>query len=128
MARIIVIDDDPGMRSILEQMLWSAGHDVLTADEGRLGLAFSRAAPVHLLITDLFMPGMEGVETIRRFSLEFPGVPIIAMSGDSNLSGILAEAKLTSLVNTVTKPFRPVELLALIKAMLPAVPAVTWEA
>jgi CheY-like chemotaxis protein len=75
MARIIVIDDDLEMRSLLEHVLWSAGYDVMTADEGRRGLAFCRTTRVDLLITDLVMPGMEGMETIRRFRKEFPGIP-----------------------------------------------------
>src|SRR5438093_832690 len=89
MARIIVIDDDPEMRAMLEQALWSANHEVFTADEGKLGLSFSRTASVDLLITDLVMPGMEGMETIRRFRKEFPKVPIIAISGHPNLGNVL---------------------------------------
>ena len=123
MARITVIDDDPEMRSFVEQILWSGGHDVITADEGKVGLAFSRTAPVDLLITDLVMPGMHGVETIRRFRKEFTGVPIIAMSGNSNLANILDTAIRLGAVKTLQKPFQAEELLTLVKALLPAPPA-----
>ena len=123
MARIMVIDDDPQMRALLEQVLWSARYEVITADEGRVGLAFSRTAPVDLLITDLVMPGMEGMETIQRFRKEFPGVPIIAMSGNPNLGDILATAQLLGAVKTLAKPFQMGELLALVKAVLPVAPA-----
>ena len=123
MARIIVIDDDPEMRALLEQSLWSAGYDVFTADEGRIGLAFSRTAPVDLLITDLVMPGMEGMETIRRFRKEFPGVPIIAISGNHNIGNALDTAIRLGAVKTLAKPFQLDELLALVKAVLPVPPA-----
>ena len=118
MARIVVIDDDPEMRSVLEETLLSAGHDVFTADEGRLGLAFSRTAPVDLLITDLVMPGMEGMETIRKFRREFPGVPIIAISGNPNLGNVLDTAIRLGAVKTLAKPFQGAELLELVSSVL----------
>jgi DNA-binding response OmpR family regulator len=127
MARIIVIDDDTEMRALLAQALLSAGYDVFAADEGKLGLAFSRTAPVDLLITDLVMPGMEGMETIRRFRKEFPGVPIIAISGNPNLGNILATAIRLGAVRTLAKPFQLNDFLALVKAVLPAPPATPAE-
>ena len=123
MARIIVIDDDPEIRAMLEQALWSAGHEVLTADDGKMGLALCRAAPVDLLITDLVMPGMEGMETIRTFRREFHGIPIIAMSGNANLGNVLDTAIRLGAVKTLSKPFQQDELLALVKAVLPPPPA-----
>jgi DNA-binding response OmpR family regulator len=118
MARIIVIDDDPEMRSLLQETLLSAGYDVFAADEGRLGLAFSRTAPVNLLITDLVMPGMEGMETIRKFRREFPGIPIIAISGNPNLGNVLDTAIRLGAVKTLAKPFGGEELLALVSSVL----------
>ena len=118
MARIIVIDDDPEIRSLIEQTLLSAGFDVFTADEGRIGLAFSRTAPVDLLITDLVMPGMEGMETIRRFRRELPGVPIIAISGNPNLGNVLDTAIRLGAVKTLAKPFLAEELLTLVDSVL----------
>jgi DNA-binding response OmpR family regulator len=122
MARITVIDDDPEMRSFVEQILLSGGHDVITAAEGKVGLAFSRTAAVDLLITDLVMRGMHGAETIRRFRKEFTGVPIIAMSGNSNLANILDMAIGLGAVKILQKPFQADELLKLVKSMLPAPP------
>jgi DNA-binding response OmpR family regulator len=77
---------------------------------------------VDLLITDLVMPGMHGVETIRRFRKEFPGVPIIAMSGNSNLANILDKAIRLGAVKTLQKPFQADELLALVRSLLPTAP------
>ena len=123
----MVIDDDPEMRAMLEQALWSASYDVLTADEGRIALAFSRAAPVDLVITDLVMPGMEGMETIRRFRREFPQVPIIAISGNTKLGNVLDAAHHLGAVRTLAKPFQRDELLALVRAVLPQPPAAPGE-
>ena len=117
MARIIVIDDDPELRSLLEQALLAAGYDVFAADEGRLGLAFSRTAPVDLLITDLVMPGLEGMETIRRFRREFPHIPIIAISGNPKLGNVLETAIRLGAVKSLAKPFEPAELLSLVASV-----------
>jgi DNA-binding response OmpR family regulator len=99
----------------------------MTADEGRIGLAFCRAARVDLLITDLVMPGMEGMETIRRFRNEFTGVPIIAISGNPNVGNVLDTAVRLGAVRTLAKPFLPQELLEVVKAVLTA-PAATGAA
>ncbi len=123
----MVIDDDPEMRAMLEQALWSDSYEVLTADEGRIALAFSRAAPVDLVITDLVMPGMEGMETIRRFRREFPQVPIIAISGNAKLGNVLEAAHHLGAVRTLAKPFQRDELLALVRAVLPQPPAAPGE-
>ncbi|MEY2409940.1 MAG: two-component system, chemotaxis family, chemotaxis protein CheY [Verrucomicrobiota bacterium] len=123
MARIIVIDDDPEMRSLLEQVLWTAGHDVVTAEEGRIGLAYSRASRVDLLITDLVMPGMEGMETIRRFRKEFEGVPIVAISGNPDLGNILDTAHRLGAVRTLAKPFQAAEFLKLVQEILESPPS-----
>jgi DNA-binding response OmpR family regulator len=117
MARIIVIDDDAEMRTMMEQLLLAAGYDVFTADEGSIGLALSHIAPVDLVITDLVMPGMEGLETIRKFRREFPEVPIIAMTGNPNLGNMLLTA-IRMGARSLAKPFQPDELLALVKTVL----------
>ena len=86
--------------------------------EGKIGLAYSRVSKVDLLITDLVMPGMEGMETIRRFRKEFAGVPIIAMSGKPNLGNVLDTAIRLGAVRTLAKPFQPAELLNLVRNVL----------
>ena len=118
MARIMVIDDDPEMRSLLEQVLWSDGHDVITAEEGKTGLACSQAGGIELLVTDLVMPGMEGMETIRRFRKEFAGVPIIAISGNFNLGNVLDTAHRLGATRTLSKPFQPAEFVAVVRSVL----------
>ncbi len=80
MAQILVIDDDPAIRATIEQILQSAGHAVISAADGREGVEIFAANMADLIITDLYMPNQEGVETIRELRARFPKVVIIAMS------------------------------------------------
>ncbi len=81
MARILVIDDEYELRSMLRQMLEHAGHEVSEAVNGAVGIEiYERDAP-DLIITDIIMPEKEGVETIIALRRADPALPIIAISG-----------------------------------------------
>jgi PAS domain S-box-containing protein len=80
-ARIVVADDEAGVRSFLRLVLESAGYQVMEAPNGKLALQEARAGRVDLVITDLVMPEQEGIETIRALHRDVPGVGIIAISG-----------------------------------------------
>jgi CheY-like chemotaxis protein len=81
MAKILVIDDDPGMRRVTSRALEAAGHVVAVYANGRGAVRDIEKDPPDLLITDIFMPEMEGLETIREARTRRPSLPIIAMSG-----------------------------------------------
>ena len=81
MSHILVIDDDIDLRVIMQEALQAEGYEVSVAADGAQGIALQQKQPASLLITDIFMPNKEGIETIRDFRKEFPNVPIIAMSG-----------------------------------------------
>jgi DNA-binding response OmpR family regulator len=81
MARILVIDDDNDVRSLAQDVLRSAGHEVFVAADGAQGIALQRTKPAAVVITDILMPEKEGLETIRDLKHEFPGLKIIAISG-----------------------------------------------
>ncbi len=87
MARILIIDDDDGVRRLLERVLERAGHSVLTARDGEAGLAAARQARPDLVITDIFMPEREGLSTIVELRRIHPDVPVIAISGGGMLAG-----------------------------------------
>ena len=94
-AQILVVDDDPGVRESLEMLLMSAGYDVATADNGVSAVShLSRTVP-DLLVTDLNMPHMSGVELISHVRSRHPSVSIVAMSGDYHgdavRAGIIAD-------------------------------------
>ena len=79
--RILVVDDNPHMRASLRELLALLGYDVQTAADGHQAIAAQRAKAFGTLITDIFMAGKEGMETIATFKREWPLVRVIAMSG-----------------------------------------------
>jgi len=81
MARILLIDDDAPVRRTLRKMLERQGYEVEEAPDGKAGLTLYQENPADLIITDLIMPEMEGIETIMELRRRFPDVKIIAMSG-----------------------------------------------
>ena len=118
MARVLIIDDDAEMRMALERTLKQAGYEVISAADGNEGLKVCRAGPLDLVITDLFMPNKEGMETIMELRRDFPKTAIIAMSGASDTALLLTTARLLGAARTLHKPFRPEELLMAVEEAL----------
>lgn len=81
MARICLIEDDPTVRKVLYKVLSGAGHFVSAASNGREGLELMEHRDFDLVVTDIIMPEMEGIEMIRRVRDSKPDLKIIAMSG-----------------------------------------------
>lgn len=81
MSLILVVDDHYPMRVALEELLKQMGHDVLGAKNGKEALAIQKRQPADVLLTDIFMPEMDGYEVIQKFKAQFPTVPVIAMTG-----------------------------------------------
>jgi CheY-like chemotaxis protein len=120
MARILVIDDDPLIRNLLQHMLERAGHEVTLAADGDIGISVYRKQPADLVLTDLIMPGKEGIETIRELVQEFPGVKIIAMSGGGrvNSAGYLGLAGKLGASRTLAKPVERKVLIDTVEELL----------
>jgi DNA-binding response OmpR family regulator len=118
MARILVIDDDPDMRALLEQTLQAAGHEVALAADGREGVERHRTSPADLVMTDIYMPKRDGLETIREFRSHFPEVAIIAMSGRVFAVTMLSIAQDLGAIGVLLKPFVRDELLAAVRKAL----------
>src|SRR5690606_37152794 len=81
MASILLMDDDAIVRESLEHALTRAGHAVIAASDGRQGLRCYRENAVDLVVTDILMPEMEGIETIMAIRRENPRARIVAISG-----------------------------------------------
>lgn len=121
MHRIVVIDDDQDVREVMSAVLESAGYDVASARDGARGLALLREHAADLVITDIFMPEAEGLETIRQMRREFPQVAIIAMSGGGDLLEPRSYLQLAHQFGarlTLTKPFRGAALLRAVHDLL----------
>lgn len=112
MADIIIIDDEAALRSTMRKILERAGHVIREAEDGDRGIQLQREHPADLVITDIFMPGKEGMETIQDLKEEFPDVRILAVSGGASVgaSGPLMDAELFGADGTLAKPFS-VEIL-----------------
>src|SRR5262245_16257398 len=114
MARILVIDDDPEVRRTIRNVLEKDGYVVGEARDGAEGLvAFSRERP-DLVLCDIFMPNMEGMETILGLRTLAPGVKVVAMSGGHlapGLTNYLPTAAHLGAVETLGKPFHLEDLL-----------------
>ena len=110
---ILVIDDDAHLRTMVRHMLELSGYEVDEAADGDEGLRHCREATPALIITDLFMPGREGLETIIALRHEAQGVPVIAISGGGahgTFDQLQTAGKLGA-VATLRKPFLRVALL-----------------
>src|SRR5262249_42890058 len=105
---------------VMQEMLQAEGYKVSVAADGEQGIALQRTQPASLLITDIFMPNMEGIETIRAFRKEFPQVPIVAMSGGGRLNrtGILFTAQELGAEVILRKPFGMSDLLRSVAVVL----------
>ncbi len=112
-ARILVIDDDDDTRRMLCEVLTRAGHEVIAATNGRAGVARYRESRADVVITDIFMPESDGLETIRKIRRESLQARIIAISGGGRQSDFdyLPSALMLGAWRTMDKPFSPAELL-----------------
>jgi CheY-like chemotaxis protein len=107
MVRILIADDDEDVRTILRLMLQDDGHTIQDADDGFKALKACRGQQFDLIFCDLFMPGMDGLETIRGLRKEFPQLRVVAMSGGSFCDGldILEVARTMGAAAILEKPF-----------------------
>ena len=81
MKQILIIDDEPQIRSMLKMMLEREGFHVIVASDGKEGMKIFEKEPVDLVITDLIMPEKEGIEVIQELRKNNSNLPIIAISG-----------------------------------------------
>jgi len=120
MARILIIDDEPQIRSMLKLMLEREGYEVVEAPDGVEGIDVYRQNPADLIITDLIMPNKDGIGMIIDLKKEFPDVNIIAMSGGglNKPDGYLKGAKKLGAACTLTKPIDREEMLKAVNDIL----------
>ena len=114
MAHILVIDDDSAVCATVGVILERAGHQVVTAQDGRRGLKLLEANRFDLLLIDIFMPEMDGLETIRMVRRSKPELPIIVMSGSverAKMPDYLSFATKLGAIESLRKPFKPATLV-----------------
>jgi DNA-binding response OmpR family regulator len=115
--RILVVDDNEDLRSTIMALLQADGFDVSVAADGEAALASHRARPADVVVTDLFMPDKDGIETIIELKKLYPLVKIVAMSGWTSTQGsdYLQVAREIGAAVTLQKPFDPAELSRVVR-------------
>ncbi len=122
MQRVLIIDDEPQIRSMVRLILEREGYTVLEAADGAEGLKIFREKPADLILTDLIMPNKDGIGMIIELKKEFPGVKIIAMSGGglNRPEGYLRGAQKLGAAATLTKPINRQDLVRVVRDTLKA--------
>ena len=116
---ILSVDDSASMRQMVRLALAGAGHDVTEACDGRDALAKAQQSSVHMVLTDLNMPNMDGLSLIRELRKlpAYKGVPIVFLTTESE-EGKRAEAKAAGATAWIVKPFKQDQLLGVVKKVL----------
>lgn len=130
MNDVLIIDDEEDIRDALRRVLERAGYRVRDAEDGADGLKQMQQRPADIIITDIIMPKLNGVETIAAMREQFPGARIIAISGGGNFgvtdyqpnaittSAYLAAANQAGAHIILTKPFESADLLKAISELM----------
>jgi DNA-binding response OmpR family regulator len=120
MARILLVDDDDQLRTMLCEVLTRAGYEVQEASNGKLAIELYRTNPTDLVITDLVMPEKEGLEMIVELKRLSSEVKIIAMSGGGRggAQDYLTMAKALGAQRVLAKPFSHAEILEAVNQAL----------
>ena len=135
MTRVLVVDDDKAVGTVIKTVLEVSGFEVVHVLDCMSGLRQIEKAAFQLVMVDLFMPGIDGLETIKAFRARDRDLPIIAISGFMPRDGhdpapdFLGMAIKLGANRSLAKPFRPRELLQVVQACLPdnAVADPPWE-
>lgn len=119
MATVLTVDDSPSIRQMIKMVLGPAGHTIIEAADGAEGLAKAKGQALNLVITDLNMPVMDGIEMIKQLRTvpSMTGVPIVFLSTESD-DGVKQRAKAAGATGWITKPFNPDQLLAVVSKLV----------
>ena len=122
-SKILVVDDAAVICSTLQERLTMEGYQVWTAPDGRKGLQLYHDHQVDLVITDILMPEVDGLEVVRTLRRISTSLPIMVMSGGANRDlDFLVEAKEFGATRIISKPFRLEELVVMVHELLESIP------
>ena len=120
MAHVLIIEDNTDLRELLQFVLEGAGHSVSVAFDGEAGLRAQESRPADIVITDIFMPNQDGLETIAQLRRNHPEVKVVAMSGGGSRvkgEGTLLTAREMGAHIVLVKPFDNEELLRAVRTL-----------
>jgi CheY-like chemotaxis protein len=119
MARILVIDDDELLRRFVVALLERRDYSVQSTDSGEAGIKLAAETDFDLVITDMVMPGTEGLETIKQIRHHKPTIKILAVSGGGSSKGdYLQRAERLGANAALSKPFEPIEFLDVVARLV----------
>ena len=121
-GRILVIDDEPNVRESIRMILKKADYEIVEAEDGAQAIEAIRSGDnpikVNAVICDLVMPKVNGMEAIAFFRSQFPGIPVLALTGFPNVQNI-SELYQKGIVDYLVKPITPEQLLAAVEKAVP---------
>src|ERR1035441_6553997 len=112
--RILIVDDDPGQRSLLNSFLQSQGFETVTADSGERALETLRTGHFDMMISDVRMPGLSGLDTLRRARQEHATLPVLLVTAYADIRDAVVAMR-DGAVNYLAKPIDLDELLASVR-------------
>jgi CheY-like chemotaxis protein len=119
LARILVVDDEPVVADSLATIFRASGYMAEAVYSGEEALNLIEINPPSLIVTDVMMPGLNGVELAKLIQIAYPDCPILLFSGDTNAQGLLHAAHLNGRsFEVLNKPVYPPELLAKVATLL----------
>ncbi len=117
-GRVLIVEDEPDVRKTTRLVLEKAGYDVVEAEDGEQAIQAIRSGEnpllVDAIICDLVMPKVTGMEAIAYFRSQFPGVPILVLTGHASIENI-TELYKQGVVDYLVKPIAPEKLLAAVE-------------
>jgi DNA-binding NtrC family response regulator len=122
MARVLVIDDQEPIRRIVRRALEHDGHEVFDASDGEMGMQMLARHSADVVISDIFMPGQDGILTLRQIRKQYPAVKVIVISGgdSTGMLDLRRDAELLGAVKSLPKPFTAREIVDAVKSVLEA--------
>jgi CheY-like chemotaxis protein len=122
MARILIVDDERAVRATMRRILETEGHEVAEAGDGQVAIEQFRALAPDVVLMDLYMPKVDGLEATIRLQTEFPGALVIGMSGGGwrSKEAVLEEVAGLGIADTLPKPFTVDEVIDVVSRVLEA--------
>ncbi len=114
---VLVIDDDPAVRKLLAQALQRVGYEVLVADSGESGIELATRLPPRLVLVDMQLGGMDGLQVTRRLLQEVPSASIVIMTGHATIENAVA-AMQSGACDYLIKPMSPVQVVHAVEKAL----------
>jgi len=114
MSKILVIDDEEGIRDVLSGILEDENYEVLTAEDGIVGLSVLRSEPVDVVLLDVWLPNKGGIDVLREIKQEFPEIQVIIISGHGNIDLAVKAVKLGAF-DFLEKPLSLEKITTLVK-------------